>query len=213
MLGTAALFLAVAAAVGILSSRADRREASASDALDQVKSSYLRAMGAGPGAVEVPELANPEAAREIQDEYAAKFREIAEAHAGTVGGALARIDEAELLATLGDNDAAIALLEATAGLLGGNDRLRGIVLQRAAQGHEEAERWAEAAANFAAAGSLGDFPLRYWALLDAARCYARAGDVARAVVLFDQVESEAPEHPVPAHLRSLRRELRGLDAL
>ena len=67
------------------------------------------------------------------------------------------------------------------------------------------------AANHEAAGSLEDFPLRYWALLDAARCYARAGDVSHAVVLFDHVEAEAPEHPVPAHLRSLRRELSSLD--
>ena len=211
MLSTAALCLAVAAAIGLYSNRVDRREASASDALDQVKTSYLRAMGASPGAIEVPELANPEAAREIQDEYATKFEEIAEAHPGTVGGALARIEEAELLAARGGGDAAIALLEATAGELGGNDRLRGLVLQRAGQRHEDAEHWAEAAANHEAAGALDDFPLRFWALLDAARCYARAGDVARAVVLFDQVESEAPEHSVPAHLRSLRRELRALD--
>ena len=211
MLSTVAVCLAVATGVGLYSNQLNRREASASDALDQVKASYLRAMGASPGAIEVPELANPDAARGIQDQYAVKFEEIAEAHPNTVGSALARIEEAELLAARGDTDAATALLETTAKDLGGNDRLQGLVLQRIAQWHEDGERWAEAAASHEAAGSLDEFPLRFWALLDAARCYARAGDGAHAVVLFDQVEAEAPEHAVPPHLRSLSRELRGME--
>ena len=52
---------------------------------------------------------------------------------------------------------------------------------------------AEAAAEHEAAGALPDFPLRYFALADAARCYAQAGDRVRALALLERVESEAKE--------------------
>src|SRR5687767_6690658 len=45
-------------------------EHDASAALAQARSDYLSAMGANPGAIEVPELANPAAAAQIRAEYA-----------------------------------------------------------------------------------------------------------------------------------------------
>ena len=72
---------------------------------------------------------------------------------------------------------------------------------------------AEAAAEHEAAGALPGFPLRYFALADAARCYAQAGDRVRALALLERVESEAKEgYSLPAPMRSLLRELRAASA-
>jgi Tfp pilus assembly protein FimV len=51
------------------------------------------------------------------------------------------------------------------------------------------------------------------ALADAARCYAQAGQRDRARELLERVESEGKDsYPLPAHLRSLLRELRSAQA-
>ena len=57
-----------------------------------------------------------------------------------------------------------------------------------------------------------EFPLRFWALADAARCFARAGEPVTALALLERVENEAPEMKLPAHLRALLRELRAVSA-
>jgi tetratricopeptide (TPR) repeat protein len=88
-----------------------------------------------------------------------------------------------------------------------NPALEGLLRQRIAQVHEDHGEWAQAAAAHEAAGSLARFPLRYWALLDAARCYDSAGDPSRALQLYHRVQQEAPDLPIPAHLRTRFREL------
>src|SRR6185503_6975322 len=55
-------------------------ERDASSALAELRSDYLSAMGATPGSIEVPELANPTAAVAIRTEYEKRYAELAAAH-------------------------------------------------------------------------------------------------------------------------------------
>ena len=84
--------------------------------------------------------------------------------------------------------------------------------QRIGEAYENRGAWAEAAAAHAAAGGLIDYPLRYWALVDAARCHAAAGDASQALAIYDRVEAEAPDLPLPTHVRDQIRELRATAA-
>jgi Tfp pilus assembly protein PilF len=86
--------------------------------------------------------------------------------------------------------------------------VRGLVAQRLAQRFEAAGRWAEAADRHEAAAKLNDYPLREWALADAARCRAMAGDPAAARALYDRLDREAPDLPLSDEQRAQRLELR-----
>ena len=190
-------------------SRAESRVIEASNALDQTQSAYLAAMGAEPGAIDVPKLANPEAAKRIREEYVEKFRAVAQAHPGTLPAALAWLEIADLQAAEPGSDAILASLKASLAEQPQNPRLAGLVHQRIAQAYEDRGQLAEAAAEHEAAGALPDFPLRWLALADAARCYAQSGDRTRALALLDRIESEAKESFVlPVPLLGLQRELR-----
>ena len=205
--------LALAAGISGFFSWQTNREEAASDALDRTRSAYLEAMGASPGSLELPELASLEIAKQVRGEYVERFREVAAEHPGTVAGTLARLEVAQLQTDLDAGPAAVAAVwdEALASA-GSNEALRGIVLQRIAQAHEDAGAWAEAAAVHEQAAAIQGFPLRYWALVDAARCQAQAGDPQRALALYERVEQEAPDLELPPHLRVQLRELRALAA-
>jgi len=200
--------LAVAGGYGAWASRERSREEAASAALERVRQAYMAAMGAPVLALETPDLANPEAARAIRAEYTGLFHEVAEQHAGTVAGTLARLEEAQLLGEQGDADAALAMLQGMLPDVAGSPDLEGLVLQRIAQIHEDAGRWQEAAEAHAQAGEIASYPLRYWAMASAAWCFSEAGDDERARALVAQVDAAAPDLPLPDHFRTRFRELR-----
>lgn len=188
------------------------REQGASDALDAVASEYLTAMGAGPGAVDLPELANPETAKRINTEYAERFRAVAEEHSGTVAAALAGLQRGDLVAADGDREAALEIWREAMASTPANSSMRAILLARVAQAQEEAGQWTEAAQTHEQAAQISAFPLRYWSLADAARCYAAAGQPDRALVLLERVEAEASELRLPVDMRMQLRELRAAAA-
>ena len=209
LLAAVGILLASVAAWEFARSRAENREIEASNAFDEAQSGYLTAMGAEPGAVDVPQLANPEAAKRIRAEYVEKYRAVAEAHPGTLPAALAWLEVADLQAADGGSDAVLESLKRSLAEQSGNARLAGLVHQRIAQIYEDRDQLKEAAAEHEAAAAIPDFPLRYVALTDAARCYAQAGDPVRALALLDRVESESKEGAtLPVSLKSLQRELR-----
>ena len=82
-----------------------------------------------------------------------------------------------------------------------------LVLQRIAQAHEDAESWTQAAEAHAMAGELRGYPLRYWAMADAARCFLEAGDRDRSVALLATVKAEAPDLPLPDHVQTRLQEI------
>lgn len=210
--GALAAVLALAAGIGGYRSWSTANEEEASDALDRMRGAYLQALGAEPGSLVEPELANPAAAVAIREEYLPQFRGIADDHDGTVAGTLALFEVAALLEALEREDETGAVWARALGQVADNPRLEGLLHQRVAEAHERNEAWAEAAAAHEQAGRLEGYPLRYWALVDAARCYASAGERDQALALYDQVEAESPDLPLPPHIRDQIRELRAVSA-
>ena len=112
----------------------------------------------------------------------------------------------------GESEETISVWQEAAQSQPGGSSLRAILQQRIGQLHEDQGRWTEAAEAHEAAGQIPGFPLRYWALADAARCYAQAEQPDRALALLEQVDAEAPDLQLPAHMRVLLRELRAVPA-
>ena len=208
-LGTLIAILATAASLSAFASHRGRETEIASDALDRVTQDYLRAMGADQGALAVPELANPEAAEAIRSEYAAEFGAIAEEHAGTVAGALARLEEGNLSESGGDLDTSIEIWRAALEGLAPESNLRAIFQVRIGQAYEDAERWIEAGEAYEDAAAFDQFPLRYWAMADAARCFSEAGEIQRGRDLALRLYSEGPSDlSLPDHQSAILAELR-----
>ena len=205
--GIALAVLGAAGSVGTYASWKSSREDTASDALEAVRAEYLEEMGAPPGALEVPELANPKAAAEIQERALAKYREVAEAQRGTAAGTLALLETADLLAALGRRDE-IPPLYAEAIERAPTPILRAVVQRRLGQLHEDAGRFADASAAYLAAAAVEQYPLRLFALADAARTTERDGRKAEALALYEELSAEAPDFPLPDHQSAQARELR-----
>lgn len=211
--GTLAVMLGVALTWGVYDSWARDREEAASNDLDKTRNAYFAALGATPLALEEPELANPAAAAAIREEYLERFQAVAAEHEGTVAGTLALFETAQLLGRLEQADQSDEVWQRTLDATSGNPGLRGLAQQRIAEGHESRGDWAAAATAHEAAGAIPTYPLRYWALLDAARCWNAAGESAKALALYERVELEAPDLVLPAHLRAQLGELRATEPL
>lgn len=205
--GIGLAILGAAAAFGGHASWKRSREQSASDALETVRVEYLKEMGAPPSALEAPELANPKAAAEIQERTLARYREVAASERGTAAGTFALLEAADLLDALGRRDE-IAALYAEALQNAPTPILQALVQRRLGQLHEDAGRFDEAAAACLAAAAVDDYPLRPFALADAARLTARAGRPAEALALYDQLAAEFPDFLLPDHQAAQAQELR-----
>jgi len=210
VVGALVAVLAIAGGIQLTLSAGEKRETAASTALATARAEYLAAMGAPAGSLEVPELANPEAARRIRSEFAVRFAEVADAHPGTVSGALARLESGNLLAESGDLQRARDVWQDLLSEAPRQDNLRGLILQRLAYAHEDAGRWREAAERHEEASALSGFPLRHWALADAARCFAAAGENERALESYERLQPLAPELRLPEHQRAQFETLRAV---
>jgi predicted negative regulator of RcsB-dependent stress response len=133
VIGVVAGLLVLAGGISFYMTSRTGKEQDAASALALAREEYLEAMGAGPGAFEVPELANPEAGARIRGEYAEKLENVSDSYAGTVAATLAELDRAVLARDAGEPERALEILEA--GLARGvsGDALRGLTLQRVAQ--------------------------------------------------------------------------------
>jgi tetratricopeptide (TPR) repeat protein len=188
------------------------REDRASFALAGIERDYLSAMGAPPGTSEITEPANPETAKTVRREFAQKLLAMADQNTHTAASTVARLTAGDLLAEGGEPDKALEAWQGALGGIGGNQALRGIALRRIATGLEAQAKWSEAAATNLEAAGLAGFPLRRWALADAARCYAEAGNLDKAVSLANQLEREGPANELPEHLVTKLAELRARGA-
>jgi thioredoxin-like negative regulator of GroEL len=79
---------------------------------------------------------------------------------------------------------------------------------RLARALESQSRWEEAGIAHQQAGEIEEFPTRFQALGDAARCFVEAGEVERALAIFERIETEAPDVALPVHTRVRLLELR-----
>ena len=202
--------LGTAAAIGGYRTWDAAREEKASAALDRIRSAYLAALGASPGSLVEPELANPAAAASIREEYLPKFQAVSDQNSGAVAGTLALFEMATLLDALDRQQETEAIWARALEQAAGNPGLEGLLHQRVGEAHERKGDWAEAAESHQRAGHLQAYPLRYWALVDAARCFAAAGEPARALELYEKVTAEAPDLALPPHIRAQLRELRAV---
>jgi predicted negative regulator of RcsB-dependent stress response len=184
------------------------REDNASFALASLERDYLKAMGAAPGATEITEPANPETGKAVRREFAEKLLAMASEHSHTSASSVARLTAGDLLAAAGEPEKALDAWQAALGGIGRNPALRGVALRRVATALEAQGKWSEAAAANLEAGELTGFPLRQWALADAARCYAEAGDRDRAASIADRVESQGSSDELPPALAAKLAELR-----
>jgi len=212
VIGMAAAILLSAAAYGGWVAWQSGREDSASFALASLDRDYLKAMGAPPGATEITEPANPETAKAVRREFAEKLLAMANEHPRTSAATVARMTAGDLLAAAGDPEKAFAAWQAALAGVGRNPALRGVALRRVATAFEAQGKWREAADANLEAGELSGFPLRHWALADAARCYAEAGDFEQAVSLATRLESDGSEEELPPHLTAKLAELRAQGA-
>jgi len=208
VLGVAGGLLVVAAIVGYTSGRSERREQAASAAYAEVRADYLAAMGATPGAIVAPDLANPAAAARIREDFREKFAAVAESHPDTASGALASLERGDLVAAGGDSSAAREIWQAALGEVSATAPVAGLVYQRIGRSLEDASDWVAAAESHAAAAAIVDYTFRYWAMADAARCYAAAEQADKALEFFARIETEAPDFQLPDDVRVRMKELR-----
>ena len=205
---TLVVVLISAAGIGAFAAHRNTEAEAASDAFDRVTTEYRKAMGADPDALEMPELANPAAAVAIRSEFAEQFAAVAEEHSGTVAAALARLEQGNMSAADGETDAAIEIWQSAIDDLGGNPNFRAILEQRIGQAYDGDARWLEAAESYARAGAVESYPLRHWALAQAARCFQQAGKIARAREFALRVDPDSPDLMLPQHLSTMLAELR-----
>lgn len=203
-----ALVLGVAGGYGGYVAWSSGREDRASVALAAVQRGYLEAMGATPGAVEIPEPANPATAAAARRDAVDKLLALSREHGGTTAALMASMEAGDLLVELGDRDRAIEVWQGIVDRPADGSALRGLLLVRIAQAHEAAGRWSEAGESYARAGDVEGYPLRAWALADAARAFAEAGDAARAQTLAVRVGTEPGAAALPERMVSELAELR-----
>ena len=204
--------LTSAAAFGGYQTWRARREAAASTEVAGIQADYRKAMGAKPGQLEIPELANAEAATATRSEYATRLQDAADRLAGTRAGLTARLEEGTLRAELGDSKAALAAWRRAAEDAPIGSPLEAIAQTRLAAGLEAGGDPAAAAEAYLSAGRIAAFPGRVLALGDAARCLAQAGQNERALEVFGGLSAEdVKQLPVyvAAQLAELRIRVRG----
>ena len=203
--GIGALLL-LAAAVGAIGSLRERSAHAAEAEVSGAYDAYLAAMGASPGAREVPEPANPELGRKTRAEFAAKLLTAAKNHDGSAAAVVGRLQAASLLEGNGDLEGAFAARELAAKSAPSGVGVAAIALTRYGVALEAKGNLEAAAEAFENAGEI-DSPARALALADAARCHALLGHRERALALFAEADKLAGDE-IPIHVRQRLIDLR-----
>ncbi len=206
--GAAALVLVSAGAYGFVNSRQSDVRQEASAALAKTEGSYLRAMGGSADSLQIEEPANPETGRRVQEAYAKRYSEVADEFPGTVEAAIAALESGVLQFSLGRSEEATGTWQAALDATSDHGAIRGLLFQRMAGAQEAQGRWTEAAAAHEAASEIEDYPIRYLAMAEAARCYLEAGDAGKALEVFDRLESEGASQQIAPHIRARLDEVR-----
>lgn len=211
ILAAIAAVLVLAAGGGLYVQSQENARDGAADALALATSQYRVAMGADPVGGPIPEPANPELGETTRTEYVERFASVAQEHSGTVSGAVAWLEAGHLQTELGQLEAAAesfghARDEAKGSAI---ESLGSIRLAALAEGRGDS---ATAAQSYEAAASVEAYPLRSVALADAARCWAAAGETAKALAAFARIESDFPDDTIAPQISALIRELRATQA-
>jgi len=208
ILVVAAVILIVAGGWGYVSGSRETASSEADTALSEVQQGYRLAMGADPGGIEIPEPANQEAAREIRQDFSARYEAVAEAHAGTGPGAVAYLEAGKLRQALGETGAAVSAYEAGIASLPADDALRGFLWSRLGSVYEQDEQWPSAAIAYANAGSTPNYAIRGDAIASAIRAYIHAGEPSAALSLADELARTEADYMLSGSLQAQVEELR-----
>ncbi|MDP6540797.1 MAG: hypothetical protein QF410_14735 [Planctomycetota bacterium] len=209
VLGVLGGVLGLAAAIGLTQTVLTRGEERASRAISELETEFRRAMGAQPGDLELPELANPEAGKATRLEYIDKFLAAAEEHDGSRAAVAAWLQAGELQEGVGDLEGALATWRSAAEGAPAGSEVRGLALLRHGAGLERSGDFAAAAAAYGEAGAIEGFPARHIALAHVARCWVEAGDEAKALAAYATLEAAEPAAgAIPAHVEARLEELR-----
>lgn len=212
VLGIAGLVLALAAGVGGYRAYAHSRADRASAALAALHSEYVVAMGGKATDTEVPEPANPETAKTVRTDFAARYEQLAKEWSGTPTGSLALLEAGELREKLGDGSKALELWLSAAQTAAADSPVLGVIQSRI--GHFEEDRGdfeAAARAHEAAANVVG-YPLHAEALAATARTWAEAGKPEQALAAYRQLKADAPEYQIPPYIEARLTEIESRSA-
>ncbi|MCS5638541.1 MAG: hypothetical protein NZ990_18660 [Myxococcota bacterium] len=213
ILVAAAGILVLAGGWGYMARSQDVASSAADAALSEVQQGYRLAMGADPGGIEIPEPANLAAAREIREDFSARYAAVAEAHAGTGPGAVAYLEAGKLRQALGETDAAVGAYQAGLDSLPEDDPLRGFLWSRLGSVYEQEQQWPSAATAYANAGATANYAIRGDAMAGAIRAYIHAGEPSAALAQADELARTAPDFVLPGFLQAQVDELRSVAAL
>ena len=208
LLAIAAGILLAAGGWGYASTTSQETSSAADAALAAAQNEYRTAMGGQPGEMTIPEPANPEAARQIREEFAALFAQVGQDHLGTGPGAVAFLETGKIQQALGNAPAAIASYTTGLDSLPEADALRGFLWTRLGSVYEADGQWAEAAEVYAKAGALKGYAIRAGASASAIRSYIHAGQPSAALGLADQLQASAPGFVLAESLQAEVAELR-----
>lgn len=207
ILASIAAVLVISAGAGLYVQHGSDARAEAANALALATSQYRLAMGADPTGGQIVEPANPDLAERTRTKFAERFVEVAREHAGTSAGAIAWLEAANLQAELGRPDDAMASYSAARDAAG-QLAIGAIASTRIGNLAEDRGDPAAAAEAYEAAAGVAAYPMRAESLASAARCWVQAGDLDRALSVYQRYETEYPDKVVAPQIESLIAELR-----
>ena len=206
--------LLFAAIYGFATSGLASSKDEASMQIASVKNEYRQAMGGSySGSLDIPEPANADAARETREEYIGRFQALADEYAGTEMGSYALIQVGSLQVELDETESALASFELALEPYDARQPMRGVLLEWMALLHEERNEPDAAIKRHIEASSVLDYPLRYFALLNAARIQAESGEADAAIANFDRILVESPDLLIPEHTNAMLLELKAQRSL
>ena len=193
--------LIVAGGWGYVSSSTEEANSQADTALSEVQTEYRLAMGAAPGSISTPEPANPEAAREIREEYIERYTAVGP-------GGVAFLEAGRLHQALGDSEAAVMSYQVGLDSLPDGNALRGFLWSRLGSVYEQTEQWAEAANAYTQASTTANYALQSGDRAAAIRAYIHAGEPSAALGMADELVRSEPNFTLPKFLQAQLDELR-----
>ncbi len=212
ILAVAGTILAIAAVWGFTTSSREQANDESSAALARVTADFRSAMGASPGSIAIPELANAEEAAEIREEFVLEYEAVGSEFSGEPAGAVALLEAGKLQQKLGDAAGALATYEEALESLGPVEGLRGLILERRGSVYEAEGDWTSAAEAYREASLIPTYPIRGYAMVNAARLFVEDGQVERAIELVEGWEKESPDYQLPPQLTASLDEYRAARA-
>lgn len=194
---TVAIALGLVLALSVIAALAydSRRKAEdeAATMLVRIENQFAAAMGAPPGSALAPEPANPDLARRAREAALEQLQGLIEEHAGHDAARVASVRAAEMEVDLGRLDAASERLASLEADLDGDDPLLGVALRLHGYTLDQLGRGIEAAETLQRGAEVPTYAARALLFIEAGEAFERAGEPRRAITVYQQALSLAPD--------------------